>query len=128
MSIHESKTVRVHAVFSQIARQYDRMNTLLSFWQHKRWRRFAMRHTRLPAGGRALDVACGTGDWTFALARQTGPAGEVVGLDFCQEMLDVARAKASRLDPRMSGRVRWVEGDAMRLPFSDGEFDVATIG
>ncbi|MCL6515572.1 demethylmenaquinone methyltransferase [Alicyclobacillus sp.] len=127
MYAKESKAQHVHFVFSQIAKRYDAMNSLLSFWQHKLWRRFAMRQLRLPRGGRAIDVACGTGDWTLALARAVGPEGQVVGLDFCREMLDVAREKVQRLG-LSNDTVRLVEGDAMRLPFGDDEFDTATIG
>ncbi|MCL6547488.1 MAG: demethylmenaquinone methyltransferase [Alicyclobacillus sp.] len=128
----QSKAAFVHNVFSQIARRYDLMNSVLSFQQHKLWRRFAMRQIHLPPGGKALDVAAGTGDWTLALARVAGPQGHVVGLDFCREMLEVAeeklhRAKAGSVRDRLAD-VEFVEGDAMRLPFPDASFDVATIG
>ncbi|WP_029420297.1 demethylmenaquinone methyltransferase [Alicyclobacillus macrosporangiidus] len=127
MYAKESKSAHVHFVFSQIAKRYDVMNSLLSFWQHKLWRRFAMRHTHLRRGGRAIDVACGTGDWTLSLAKAVGPEGHVVGLDFCKEMLDVAQEKMERrgYSPK---QVTLVEGDAMDLPFEDNSFDVATIG
>ncbi|MBX5437515.1 MAG: demethylmenaquinone methyltransferase [Alicyclobacillaceae bacterium] len=128
MTAHpESKSAFVHSVFSQIARRYDLMNSVLSFQQHKLWRRFAMRQIELAPGGCAIDVAAGTGDWTLALARRVGSGGYVVGLDFCREMLDVAREKLRRHDVR-GARVEWVEGDAMQLPFPDATFDVATIG
>ncbi len=72
-------------------------------------------------------MACGTGDWTLALAKRTGPTGEVVGIDFCEEMLEVAEKKVQRRG--LSERpIKLVVGDAMALPFDDSSFDVATIG
>jgi demethylmenaquinone methyltransferase/2-methoxy-6-polyprenyl-1,4-benzoquinol methylase len=127
MITNESKATHVHRVFSQIARRYDLMNSVLSFYQHKLWRRFAMKHVPLGPGGTALDVACGTGDWTLALARRTGPSGHVVGIDFCEEMLDVAKEKAERRG-LLGKPIQLQVGDAMDLPFEDSRFDVATIG
>lgn len=125
MVSNQSKSAHVHDVFSQIAKRYDVMNSVLSFWQHKLWRRFAMKQTNLTQGGHTLDVACGTGDWTISLAKVVGEQGKVVGLDFVDEMLDVARAKLTK---RGLKQVSLVAGNAMELPFSDNAFDVATIG
>ncbi len=127
MISNESKAVHVHRVFSQIAKRYDLMNSVLSFYQHKLWRRFAMKHVSLRQGGSALDVACGTGDWTLALAERTGPNGEVIGIDFCEEMLDVAKEKAQRRG-LLGTPIELQVADAMALPFEDSRFDVATIG
>jgi demethylmenaquinone methyltransferase / 2-methoxy-6-polyprenyl-1,4-benzoquinol methylase len=127
MVSQETKAAHVHRVFSRIAKRYDLMNSVLSFYQHKLWRRFAMKHVLLAEGGKALDVACGTGDWTLALAKRTGPTGEVVGIDFCEEMLEVAEEKVQRRG--LSERpIKLMVGDAMALPFDDSSFDVATIG
>ncbi len=127
MAVRTDKARYVHDVFAQIARRYDMMNTVLSFSQHKGWRRFAMKHLKLEPGSRALDVACGTGDWTLSLARAVGEQGEVVGIDFCQEMLDVAEDKLRRHSD-LARRTRLVQGDAMALPFAQDTFDAATIG
>jgi len=70
--------------------------------------------------GRALDVACGTGDLAIELARRVGPSGTVVGSDFSEAMLERARAKSSG--------VRWEWANALELPYADGEFDAATVG
>jgi len=69
-------------------------------------------------GDRVLDACCGTGD--LALAARAAGAGEVVGLDFSERMLERARRKAPELE--------WVRGDLLALPFADGSFDVATVG
>jgi len=127
MIANESKAAHVHKVFSRIARRYDLMNSVLSLWQHKLWRRFAMRHAKLDTGGKAIDVACGTGDWTFSLARRVGAEGNVVGIDFCAEMLEVAQEKLDRMKS-LTSRIQLVEGDAMNLPFPASTFEVATIG
>lgn len=106
-------------MFDRIARRYDLANTLLSGGADARWRRRAARETGLMPGGSALDVACGSGKLTAELARLAGPAGRVAGLDFSPEMLAVAR--------RSHPSIEFVEGDALKLPFRDAEFDAATI-
>jgi demethylmenaquinone methyltransferase/2-methoxy-6-polyprenyl-1,4-benzoquinol methylase len=109
-------------MFAGIAGRYDLLNHLLSGNVDKRWRRLVAR-TLQPnlSGARVLDVACGTGDLSLVLAR--AGAGEVVGLDFCRPMLEIARRKAEA-----DGReIPFVEGDALRLPFEDESFDVVTI-
>ncbi|GGJ10214.1 demethylmenaquinone methyltransferase [Alicyclobacillus cellulosilyticus] len=126
MVAKEQKASFVHEVFAQIAGQYDWKNSVLSFGQHKVWRAVAMRKLRVPPGARALDVAAGTGDWSLALAKAVGANGHVTGLDFCDDMLEVARRKAAARG--LADRISWVHGDAMALPFPDDTFDVATIG
>lgn len=126
MLANESKAAHVHRVFSQIAKRYDLMNSVLSFWQHKLWRNFAMRKMALKPGDSALDVACGTGDWTLSLARAVGKSGTVVGIDFVDEMLEVAKKKVSSY--KMDDTVTLLSADAMKLPFKSNSFTVATIG
>jgi demethylmenaquinone methyltransferase / 2-methoxy-6-polyprenyl-1,4-benzoquinol methylase len=75
-------------------------------------------------GGRVLDVCCGTGDVVFHLLR-TDPTLHVIGIDFCEPMLQTARTRAKR---EARGDVSFLEGDAMTLPFSDRSFDGATMG
>jgi demethylmenaquinone methyltransferase / 2-methoxy-6-polyprenyl-1,4-benzoquinol methylase len=123
----ETKAAHVHRVFSQIAKRYDLMNSVLSFQQHKLWRRFTMKKISIPKGARVIDVAAGTGAWSFSLAKQVGPTGMVVGLDFCQEMLDVAIAR-KKAEHYSDEELRFVCGDAMKMPFEDNSFDYATIG
>ena len=110
-------------MFAGIAGRYDLLNHLLSGNVDKRWRRQVARslQSSLVEGARVLDVACGTGDLSLVLAE--AGAGRVVGLDFCRPMLEIARGKAEA----ESRAVPFVEGDALRLPFADGTFDVVTI-
>jgi demethylmenaquinone methyltransferase / 2-methoxy-6-polyprenyl-1,4-benzoquinol methylase len=118
---------RVRAMFAGIAGRYDLLNHLLSGNTDRRWRRLVARELEetLARGGRVLDVACGTGDLSFALARE-GRA-EVVGLDFCRPMLEIARRKAAGNGANGAGAIPFVEGDALRLPFADESFDAVTI-
>jgi demethylmenaquinone methyltransferase/2-methoxy-6-polyprenyl-1,4-benzoquinol methylase len=111
---------QVRAMFDRIAGFYDLMNSVMTAGLHHRWRARAADLAAVGRGGRALDVAAGTGDLAIELARRVGPAGDVVGSDFSEGMLDRARAKSSA--------VRWEWADAMALPYRDGEFDAATVG
>lgn len=120
-----NKEQHVHAVFESIAPNYDRMNDILSFQRHKAWRKFTMRKMNVQEGQSAIDLCCGTCDWTIALA-QASKAGPVVGLDFSRNMLEVGRQKVNRLG--LDGQVKLVQGNAMELPFDDNTFDYATIG
>ena len=110
-------------MFAGIAARYDLLNHLLSGNVDKRWRRRVAAKLRpaLGPGARVLDVACGTGDLSLEVAE--AHAAQVVGLDFCRPMLDVAARKAGA-----GGRaIPFVEGDALHLPFADGAFDAVTI-
>jgi len=113
---------RVAGMFDAIAPVYDRMNTLMTAGLDGSWRRSAVRATGLQAGGSALDVACGTGKLTAALARAVGPQGRVVGVDLSEGMLDCARAALADT-PGIELR----PGNALALPVIDGSFDAATI-
>lgn len=115
---------RVQTMFDRIAGSYDLLNSLMSAGLHHRWRDLGVLLSGVKAGGRALDVCCGTGDFAFALKRVVGPEGRVVGLDFSAEMLEVAREKSGRNQLY----VEFVEGDVLSLPFADGLFDACTVG
>jgi len=107
-------------MFDRIAGPYDAMNSVMTAGLHHRWRERAVDLARIGPGARALDVATGTGDLAIELARRVAPGGEVIGSDFSAGMLDRARAKASG--------IRWELGNALALPYPDGEFDAATVG
>jgi len=77
-------------------------------------------------GDRLLDVCCGTGDLAFQGAKTVGMGGQVVGLDFCQELLAIAAKKHQEHYPKLP--IQWHQGDALNLPFADQHFDVATMG
>lgn len=115
----------VHSVFESIAGKYDLMNDILSFRRHKAWRKFAMRKMGMKHGDNAVDLCCGTCDWSIALA-ETTQTGYVMGLDFSAGMLEVGRRKVE--ERKLQDRISLVQGNAMELPFGDNTFDYATIG
>jgi demethylmenaquinone methyltransferase / 2-methoxy-6-polyprenyl-1,4-benzoquinol methylase len=114
---------QVREMFASIARRYDAANEVLSLGVHRSWRRAAVQLSKARLGQRVLDCATGTGDLALAFKRAVGPDGEVVGTDFCAEMLASAAPKARRagLD------VRFQVADALALPFADDSFDIASI-
>jgi demethylmenaquinone methyltransferase/2-methoxy-6-polyprenyl-1,4-benzoquinol methylase len=111
-------------MFATIAGRYDLLNHLLSGNVDKRWRRLvatALSETLSDPDARVLDVACGTGD--LSLTFFDSGAANIVGIDFCRPMLEIAASKASK-----SGfSLPLVEGDALALPFSDRSYDAVTI-
>jgi demethylmenaquinone methyltransferase / 2-methoxy-6-polyprenyl-1,4-benzoquinol methylase len=115
---------QVREMFASIARRYDAANEVLSLGVHRGWRRAAVRLSGAVPGDRVLDCATGTGDLALSFKRAVGPTGEVVGTDFCAEMLASAPAKARRAGLE----VRFEVADALALPFADGSFDIASIG
>ncbi|HZG57467.1 demethylmenaquinone methyltransferase [Paenibacillus sp.] len=124
MSVH-NKEKHVHSVFESIAPKYDLMNDVISFRRHKAWREYTMKRMNVQPGQSAIDVCCGTCDWTIALARASG-TGRVVGLDFSRNMLEIGREKVK--GEGLDRQVELVQGNAMELPFEDDSFDFATIG
>ncbi len=112
---------QVRRMFDRISPVYDLMNLLISGFQEPAWRHRAVRATGLEPGMRALDVACGTGKVSLALARRVGPAGRVIGVDFAPRMIERARRAHARPG------LEFVVGDALALPVEEGVFDAATI-
>lgn len=111
-------------MFGAIADRYDLMNRVMTLWQDQRWRRQAVELAGVRAGEHVLDVATGTGDLAFELARDVSPGGSVVGIDFSEPMLEQARRKAKgRALP-----IAFERGDALDLPYDDGRFAAVTCG
>jgi demethylmenaquinone methyltransferase/2-methoxy-6-polyprenyl-1,4-benzoquinol methylase len=111
---------QVQAMFDRIASVYDLMNSVMTVGLHHRWRSRAADLARVGEGDRVLDVACGTGDLAIELASRVGLSGEVIGSDFSEGMLELARAKAPGL--------RFEQANALDLPYEDNSFDAATVG
>jgi demethylmenaquinone methyltransferase/2-methoxy-6-polyprenyl-1,4-benzoquinol methylase len=119
----ESAARAVREMFTAIAPRYDLLNHLLSANVDKLWwRRTARTFCGIVSrpDAQVLDLCCGTGDMTFALRRE-GPGAQIIGADFSHAMLQLASAKST--DDR---RVRWIEADALQLPFPDQSFDLVT--
>jgi demethylmenaquinone methyltransferase / 2-methoxy-6-polyprenyl-1,4-benzoquinol methylase len=122
--MQQSKEERVHRVFEKIYKNYDKMNSVISFQRHIKWREYTMKKMNVHNGATALDVCCGTADWTIALANAS-QTGKVVGLDFSKNMLKIGEAKVNDLKLK---NVELLHGNAMSLPFEDDTFDYVTIG
>jgi demethylmenaquinone methyltransferase/2-methoxy-6-polyprenyl-1,4-benzoquinol methylase len=117
----EERSLLVREMFDRIARRYDLLNTVMTAGLNRLWNRRVVAAASLNPGGRALDLACGTGSLTRDLARKVGPDGYVLGIDFSREMLRAAR---SRLTPGIAYRL----GDATDLEgVPSDSFDAATI-
>src|SRR3954470_9829484 len=111
---------QVRAMFDRIAGVYDRMNSVMTAGMHHRWRRRAADMAKVGPGSRALDVATGTGDLAIELA---GRGATVVGLDFSERMLELARGKAQG-----SESIQFVHGNALELASPEASFDAVTVG
>ena len=120
----EQRAAKVNALFARIARRYDLINDLQSFGLHRRWKRQVVALARSTPGTRALDLCCGTGDISFALAK-SGAA--VTGLDFSPQMLAVAATRQRQLKTPVPD-LKFIQGDAQQLPFPDHSFDAVTVG
>jgi demethylmenaquinone methyltransferase/2-methoxy-6-polyprenyl-1,4-benzoquinol methylase len=111
---------QVRAMFDRIAGVYDRMNSVMTAGLHHQWRRRAVDLAAVGPGSRVLDVATGTGDLAVELAGRVAPGGEVIGSDFSERMLELARAKAPG--------IVFEQGNALELPYETNRFDACTVG
>jgi demethylmenaquinone methyltransferase/2-methoxy-6-polyprenyl-1,4-benzoquinol methylase len=122
----KDKVRRVRGVFDSVADRYDLMNDLMSGGAHRLWKQFTLSLTGLKSGGRALDIAGGTGDLAAGLARQVGRTGLVVLADINARMLEHGRDRL--IDRALTAAPVYAQADAERLPFLDSVFDCVTIG
>lgn len=114
---------QVNRMFDRIAGRYDLLNAVMSAGLHRRWTERAAERAELRPGDSVLDVCCGTGDLTLALADRVAPGGYVVGCDFSEPMLDLAREKAAE----GANQIRFEWADALQLPYDGGRFDAVTV-
>ena len=117
----DDKPEKVRRMFASIADRYDLNNRLHSLGRDQAWRRAAVRIAAPRTGETVLDVACGTGDLSRLFARSE--ASSVVGVDFCPQMLEIARTKTKK----DATPIRFVEADAMDLPMDDHSVDIVSI-
>ncbi len=114
----------VHGVFTRVANRYDLMNDLMSAGVHRLWKDAMLDWLAPRQGQRLLDVAGGTGDIAFRFLRRA-PGATATVLDMTESMLTEGQRRAEA--ESLAGRLNWVVGDAMSLPFPDAAFDVYTI-
>jgi len=120
----EKKQVYVVRLFDTIAVRYDFFTAFMSYGMDRRWKRNVADTLELHGNELALDVACGTGDITFEIARRL-TSGGVIGLDITRGMVEIARRKQRE---RGVTNVSFHQGDIMRLPFADETFNCITGG
>jgi demethylmenaquinone methyltransferase/2-methoxy-6-polyprenyl-1,4-benzoquinol methylase len=116
---------QVNRMFDRVASNYDALNSVMTAGLHHRWRERAAARAELGPGDSALDVCCGTGDLALELAGRVAPGGRVVGCDFSEPMLDLAREKTAARDAE---GVRFEWADALSLPYDADRFDALTVG
>jgi demethylmenaquinone methyltransferase/2-methoxy-6-polyprenyl-1,4-benzoquinol methylase len=116
----------IRDLFDRIAPVYDQLNNGLSLGQHRVWKRMAVKWSEPDAGDIGLDLCCGSGDLAQLLARQVGVTGQVYGVDFSSALLAIAEQRIKNQYPPLP--IRWVEANALDLPFEDNYFDAATMG
>lgn len=114
-------------MFSRIARRYDLANRLLSGGVDIWWRKRLVGSVKKAAPASVLDLATGSGDVAFALAKALPEGTSIVGMDFCQPMLDEAVLKQKSYAKEKLSRIEFRQGDGMALPLPDAQFDAVTI-
>lgn len=114
---------KVKNMFADIADDYDRINSILSFGVHNTWRKTTVRESGARLGDKVLDCATGTGDLAIEFKKKVGHEGYVKGTDFCKEMIEHAPAKADKEKLVVEFEV----ADAMNLPYDDNMFDISSI-
>lgn len=114
---------KVKNMFADIADDYDRINSILSFGVHNAWRKKTVLESGAKSGHKVLDCATGTGDLAIEFKKAVGHEGVVTGTDFCEEMIEHAPAKADKENLV----VKFEVADAMNLPYEDNTFDISSI-
>ena len=111
---------KIQEMFNTIASDYDKMNRVMTFGMDRYWRRYVIKRSLLRDGSKLLDIATGTGDIIFESLKKYKV--HATGLDFSEAMLEIARQR-DRED-----KARWIQADALNLPFDDNSFDAVTSG
>jgi demethylphylloquinol methyltransferase len=127
--LHKSNytSTDIQSIFNRIAPVYDQLNNDLSLGIHWVWKQMAVSWSEAKAGDTCLDICCGSGDITQLLAKQVGTTGTIIGADFAPAQLENAATKIADIYPPLD-QIKWIEADALDLPFTDNYFDAATMG
>lgn len=119
---HSPNPEVIRSMFSKVAANYDKANSVLSVGIHHLWRKKLVKLSGAKAGDSVLDCATGTGDLAIEFKKAVG-AGEVIGTDFCVEMLEPAPAKAQA----QGLAIHFEQADVTQLQFADKRFDISSI-
>ncbi|MDX1976413.1 MAG: bifunctional demethylmenaquinone methyltransferase/2-methoxy-6-polyprenyl-1,4-benzoquinol methylase UbiE [Pseudanabaenaceae cyanobacterium bins.68] len=117
----------IQQLFNRIAPNYDRLNQWLSLGQHRLWKKLAVRWCDPQPGDLFLDLCCGTGDLALLLAPYLHPSGQVIGVDFADQLLAIAATKAQLLPAKYQALISWHQGDVLNLNLPSHRFDGAVI-
>lgn len=124
--MQEKHSQKIERMFDSIAADYDRLNHLMSLGIDRSWRRKALKQIVVPGQVlRVLDAACGTGDFSIAIARKAESGSRVTGVDLSEKMLAVMQEKLSK--EGLQDRIRTFKGNCEELPFPEDSFDRVTI-
>jgi demethylmenaquinone methyltransferase/2-methoxy-6-polyprenyl-1,4-benzoquinol methylase len=113
----------IRSMFSKVASRYDRANSVLSVGIHHLWRKKLVELSGAKPGDKVLDCATGTGDLAIAFKQTVGTKGDVIGTDFCVEMMETAPAKAAKKDLS----IKFEQADVTKLQYTDKQFDIVSI-
>lgn len=120
---HRPEAEKIRKMFSEVAANYDKANSVLSVGIHHLWRKKLVQYSGAKTGDSVLDCATGTGDLAIQFKKTVGTSGNVVGTDFCAEMLDFAPAKAQK----QNLEIKFEVADVTQLQFQDYSFDISSI-
>jgi len=118
------KKEKIQQMFDGIAPSYDRLNHLMSLGVDKIWRRRALKEIIDGTQQQILDVACGTGDSTIAIALKAAPGSRITGIDISTGMMEPLMRKAAH--EGVHDRIKLLVADALDMPFPDGTFHRVT--
>lgn len=119
----KNKKEFVHELFDDLAKDYDRINNIMTFGQNLIIKKQIVKSLQIKPEDKILDVCTGTGDLAIFLTEKWGKSVQITGIDFSKNMLDIAVSKVKNFD-----NIRFIEGDALNLPFPDETFDTCFIG
>lgn len=118
----------IKSLFGNIAKKYDRTNTILSLKMHQRWNASLVKHVIVPhQPSSLLDLCCGTGDIAYAYLHQSSKRTNVFMLDFCEEMLTLAKEKADITGILRNHELQFLQADAQSIPLESSSIDCTTI-
>ncbi|MYB76513.1 MAG: bifunctional demethylmenaquinone methyltransferase/2-methoxy-6-polyprenyl-1,4-benzoquinol methylase UbiE [Chloroflexi bacterium] len=125
MISQEEKPTYVRRMFDAIAPTYDFMNTVMTAGAHHLWRRTAAREIVASDPAVVLDLACGTGDLSFAVMQEAMAPCTILGVDFSPPMLDLAQAKHAQIREKRFP-IEFLRANVLALPLPDASVDVVT--
>lgn len=120
---HSPNPEIIRSMFSKVAANYDRANSVLSVGIHHLWRKKLVELSQAKSGDKVLDCATGTGDLAIAFKKTVGITGEVTGTDFCADMLKTAPHKARKENLAL----KFEQADVTALQYADKQFDISSI-